>query len=338
MKIWNKWIACLNAVCLAAAVTGCGQTTEESDESKTAQDTGNISITAGYWGGTCEAPIFIAYENGYFEAFGLDVNLLQITQDVSILMANDELDCFELTPDQFMPIKNGVEVTIIDSLHKGCIQGAATKESGILSVSDLEGKTVAVASMGDIAKILISSEMVQRGKDPDLVNWVVYPGSEMELALENGSIDAFGAYDPYAEIAEKDGYVKFFSNLTDEELADYLCCFVGLSTATLEENPEIAVRLSKAFRMATEYLESNPQEAAEKIMEKGYIAGDAAINAKLIDDYEWISGDEELLFDSAKEIWHQVYRAGALDETVAESQLNEWIDTMVDSMVKYYGE
>ena len=327
-KIFGLILVMVMAVSLLASCGG-GDSNEVADD--------KIPCRIGYWGGTCEAPIYIAKEKGYFEECGIDPELFVITSDTASLMSKGELDCYELTPDQFMPIKNGAEVKIIDSLHTGCIQGAASKESGIKSVADLEGKKVAINNQGEITQILVSSEMVKLGKDPKKVEWVNYPNAEKQLALEKGEIDAFVAYDPFAEVAANDGHVKFFSNTFDKGLNEVLCCFIGLNTKKMEENPELAGRLSKAFKKACDYLEENPEEAAELIMDKEYIAGDAAVNAKLIKDYTWIAGDKDLIYSSAKEIWHQVYRAGALDEEVAEDDLDDWIDKMVDKMVVYEG-
>lgn len=329
-------IGIMVVIAMALALTGCGSAEEEGGDEKTAS--GNIPSKIGYWGGTCESPIYIAYEKGFFQEAGIDPELLVITTDTTTLMANGELDCYELTPDQFMPIKNGTEVSIIDSLHTGCIQGAATKESGIKSCADLEGKKVAINNQGEITQILASSEMVKMGKDPKKVEWVIYPNDQKIQAMEKGEIDAFVAYDPFGEIAAQQGYTKFFSNTFDDGLKDVLCCFIGLNNKTMEENPELAGRLSQAFKKACDYLEANPEEAAELIMEKEYIAGDADINKKLITDYTWVAGDKELIDSSAREIWHQVYRAGALDEEVSEDELEEWIDGMVKKMVKFEGK
>jgi NitT/TauT family transport system substrate-binding protein len=303
-----------------------------------------IPATIGYWGGTCESPIFIGYELGYFEEAGIEPNMLQITADVAPLMANGELDCFELTPDKFKPMEQGLEVKIVDSLHIGCIGGAASVESGIKTVADLEGKRVA-AQIGSIPQIQIASQMVLAGKDPNKVEWLTYPNAEMELAMDNGEIDAFAAYDPFPSIAWANGKTRFFSNTFDEGLKEYLCCFVGLSDRAIGEYPELAARLSAAFKKSCQYLQDNPDEAAALIQGSDnkngapYIAGDAALNAQCIKDYTWVAGDKELLDSSFKEIWMQIYRAGAMEDAPQEgAALDAYLDELYARMVSYNGD
>lgn len=319
----------------AMALSGCGTAGNSDDKPQTGTDGELLHAVVGYWGGTCESPIFVAYENGLFKEAGLDVELLKITGDVAILMANNELDAFELTPDKFKPMEQGLELMIIDSLHKGCIQGATTKESGIKTVADLEGKRVG-AAIGSIPQIQIASEMVKMGKDPKKVTWLSYPNPQLEQAMDQGEIDAFAAYDPFTEIAVQNGKVKFFSNTFDEGLKDYLCCFIGMNKKTLDANPEIGKRMSQAFKKACEYLEAHPEDAAEMVMDKGYVAGDAALNAKLITDYTWIAGDKKTVDDSFREIWHQLARGGALENAPAD--LDAYIDELYPKMVSFMGE
>lgn len=304
---------------MALCITGCGAPDQDSGnddgnaDSPGTSSTENDKVIVGYWGGTCEAPIYVAYENGYFEDEGLNVELLKITTDVAPLMANNELHVFQLTPDKFKPMEQGLDLKIVDGLHTGCIQGAASVESGIQTVADLEGKTVA-AQVGSIAQIQIASQMVKLGLDPNKVNWVTYPLPQMELALNKGEIDAFACYDPYPEIAVQNGAVKFYSNTFDEGLAEWYCCFLGINGTFLAENPETCKKVVRAFRKAAQYLEEHPEEAAQMAIDKGYIAGTPELNAKLISDYRWITGDKELAYNSILEIWNQIDRAGALEK------------------------
>jgi NitT/TauT family transport system substrate-binding protein len=346
-------VAAAASATAALALAGCsGEEPSGGGSADTGGDAGGagsgagdlIPATIGYWGGTCESPIFIGYELGYFEEAGIEPSMLQITADVAPLMANGELDCFELTPDKFKPMEQGLEVKIIDSLHIGCIGGAASVESGIKTVADLEGKRVA-APIGSIQQIQIASQMVKAGKDPGKVEWLTYPNAEMELALDNGEIDAFAAYDPFPAMAWKNGKTRFYSNTHDEGLKEYLCCFVGLSDRAINEYPELAKRLSAAFKKSCQYLQDHPDEAAALVQGSDnkngapYIAGDAELNAECIREYTWVAGDKELLDSSFKEIWMQVYRAGAMEDAPQEgAALDAYLDELYGRMVAYNGD
>lgn len=341
-KVAKGVVAGAMSLALCGMLAGCGSGASSSG-SASGDDANKVVL--GYWGGTCEAPIFIGYEKGFFQEEGLDPEMLLITSDVAPLMANDELDCFELTPDKFKPMEQGLEVKIADSLHIGCIEGAANPASGITSVEDLEGKTVA-AEVGSVAQIQIASQMILAGKDPSKVEWVTYPIDQMEAAMWVGEVDAFADYDPWTDIAVGNGAVKFYSNTFDEGLKDYLCCFVGVSSKTLEENPKLGPKLSRAFKKANEYISAHPEECADIIVNQGYVPvnTDAGFTKDIMVDeikaYTWISGDKELLDESFYQIWMQINRAGAMEDAPSdEAELIDYINnTLYNRMVAYQGE
>ncbi len=336
--------AAAGAAALAGPLAACGSSTTQAGSNSSSNSKSN-KVVLGYWGGTCEAPIYIGYEKGFFKEAGLEPELLLITSDVTALMANDQLDAFELTPDKFKPMEQGLELAIIDSLHIGCIQGAASVASGIKTVADLEGKKVA-APVGSIPQIQISSQMVLAGKDPNKVTWLTYPSAQMEKAMNAGEVDAFAQYDPWADIAVKNGATKFFSNTFDAGLKDYLCCFVGMSTKALNARPNIGPLLSQGFAKAAEFLEDNPEEATDIIINAGYVPVSTEggftrdIMLQEIKAYPWISGNKEVLDKSFHEIWMQIYRAGAMEDAPSDpAALTKYIDeTLYNKMVKYQGK
>ena len=93
-KMATGALAAVSAVALCGALAGCGSNdaaTGTSSSGSAAAESDN-HVVLGYWGGTCEAPIYIGYEKGFFQEEGLDPEMLLITSDVAPLMANDELD------------------------------------------------------------------------------------------------------------------------------------------------------------------------------------------------------------------------------------------------------
>lgn len=334
----------------AMGLAGCGNSGSGSKGS--AASTAAPASTAaaghkailGYWGGTCEMPIYVGYEKGFFKEAGIDIEIMKITEDVALLMANGDLDCFELTPDKFKPMEQGLECYIIDSLHYGCQQGVASAASGILTPLDLEGKNVA-ATMGSIAQIALASTMIQGGKDPSKVNWLTFKNAQMDAALESGEIDCFAAYDPWPDISlsKDDSRVRFWSWTYDDGIKDILCCFVGLSSKKLKEDPEIAAMLCEGFKKSADWIRANPEEACDLAINAGYVPvnTDTGFTRDMmiqeVVDYRFISGDRNEIDNSFYAIWKMIADAGAMEDAPAD--IDSYIkNDLYNKMVKFQGK
>src|SRR5262245_17488330 len=75
MRTLDSHVACrliiLCAICAWLPAAGC-------DRDKSTSSSGGLTpIRVGYIGLTCEAPIFSAYENGFFREEGLDVEFIK---------------------------------------------------------------------------------------------------------------------------------------------------------------------------------------------------------------------------------------------------------------------
>ncbi len=323
---------------MAGMMAGCSKKTTSAATSGRSADSNKVIF--GYWGGTCEMPIYVGYENGFFEDAGLEPEIMKITEDVAPLMANGDLDCFELTPDKFKPMEQGLECVIIDSLHYGCQQGVASAESGIKSFRDLEGKKVA-SKIGSISQIVLAAQMKEAGLDPDKVEWLTYKNTQMQQALEAGEIDAMADYDPWPDIILENvpGSVRYYSWTYDEALKNTLCCFVGMSTRRLNENPDLGRMLSEGFKKSTEWIVANPEDACDLAINAGYVPinTDTGFTRDMmireIIDYRFTSGDKKAIDDSFKTIWEWVAAAGAMEDAPAD--LDKYImNDLYNKMVK----
>jgi NitT/TauT family transport system substrate-binding protein len=334
-------------VLLGGALAGCGSSAQSSSGTASTAASDANHVWLGYWGGTCEMPIYVGYENGYFKDAGLDAEVMKITEDVAPLMATGALDCFELTPDKFKPMEQGLECVIIDSLHYGCQQGVSSAASGITSPLDLEGKKVA-AQIGSIAQIALAAAMIDGGKDPDKVDWLTYQNSQMDGALASGEIDAFAAYDPWPDISlSKDSTRnRFWSWTYDDGIKDILCCFVGLSTAKLESSPDVGHKLCEGFKRSCEWIRENPADACTLAIDGGYVPIDTDsgftydMMVQEITDYRFISGDKSEIDKSFKAIWDMIAKAGAMEDAPSDpDELDTYInETLYNKMVSYQGD
>ena len=116
----NKLIMAMAAGILL--LSGC----KKSPESAVAPASGSgpVKIRVGYIGLTCEAPIFMAVEKGFFKEEGLDVTLVKCDwANYKDVMA---LGGFDITHHLIMyflkPIEQGLDVKFTAGIHRGCLR------------------------------------------------------------------------------------------------------------------------------------------------------------------------------------------------------------------------
>ena len=300
---------------MGGVVAGCaGGESAKQESSSAAASSDKTPCTIGYWGGSpCELPVYVAIENGYFEEAGLDPKITLITSDVSILLANDEIDFFESTPGDFPAIYQGMPLKHLDTIHVGCWSGV-TNNPDIKSCKDLAGRRVGTTMMNGPAYTECISLCAREGGDPSTIEWVKYSGSTIADALKNGEIDAACGSDATTypiRWNNKDDVHFFYTSC--EDLGEYYCCFIGCNSNNLAKYPEMGDKLTKAMAMASDYINEDPQRAIDMAMEKGY-ADNAfpEIQRGLTVNYLWGHGNEKDMRASSKERWRELYDAGVL--------------------------
>ena len=330
---------------MGAVAAGCSSPAEEKKpeggQPDQAASSDKTPCTIGYWGGSpCELPVYVAIENGYFEEVGLEPNIVLITSDVSILLANDEIDFFESTPGDFPAIYQGMPLKHLDTIHVGCWSGV-TNNPDIKSCKDLAGRRVGTTMMNGPAYTECISLCAREGGDPSTIEWVKYSGSTIADALKNGEIDAACGSDATTyPIRWNDQENIHFFYTSCEDLGEYYCCFIGCNANNLEKHPEMGDKLTKAMAMANDYINEDPQRAIDMAMEKGYANNEyPEIQRGLTVNYLWGHGNEEDMRASSKERWRELYDAGVLTEAPKdESEVDAYLDSLVDMVVDFRGD
>ena len=148
-------------------------------------------VRVGYIGITCEAPIFMAVEQGFFKEEGLDVELVKCEwskyKDVLALGG------YDITHHLIMyflkPIEQGLDVKFTAGIHTGCLRVQAGKDGPISSVKDLKGKRIGCPGMGTppfiFANRVLGANGIDAAKD---VEWRVYPAGEQGAGGVGGAV------------------------------------------------------------------------------------------------------------------------------------------------------
>lgn len=253
-------------------------------------ESGLKKAVVSYAGGTCEAPVYIAYEKGFFRDEGLDVTLVKAGfEQLKISLDTGEIDATQANFAWFKPIEQNLNIKLTAGIHTGCISLVTPGDSGIKTIADLKGKAVGVDSIGGGPQIALSAKLRELGINPITeIEWKAYPSAQLDEAINKGEIVAYMTWDPFPSkaVSEK-GYINLYDIGKDAPLNTSYCCFVGINGKVVEENPEKAAAITRAILKAAEWVGEHPQEAAQIELDKEYVGGNVDLNSHLLASYSW---------------------------------------------------
>jgi NitT/TauT family transport system substrate-binding protein len=227
---------------------------------------GATEITFGYTPISIFAPVFVAYEKGYFAEYGLDVTLEPLPggSDMVLLTATGDMDMGigGVGPAYWNATSQDLGIQIIAPGHgEGSpvasplmISKAACEDGSIASIADLEGRKVAVNSPG-ATELWLDTALRQGGLtigDIDL-QYLSFP--DAVVALESGALDAAIIGEPLATKAEQDGIAVRL--LADFPVQQYQPTVVFGNQEWMEANPDAATGVVAAYLRASRDLMEN---------------------------------------------------------------------------------
>lgn len=282
-------------------------------------------VKLGWWGGTCEAPLYVAYEKGFFAREGLQVELVNLGQDAAkdAIASGKVSGAPGITFEWLKPIEQGADIRVTGGLHGGCLRLVAGAKTGITSLDGLRGKTIGTDKIGGSAHSLFSVVLAAAGIDPQKdVTWVGYPAAQLETAIDKGDVVAVAASDPHPFLIVSDGKgVEISSNLTGA-YKEHFCCAIGLNGKLVRDEPATAAAVTKAWLSASRWIGGHVPEAGQLEAEKKYVPVEAAVAAKLLATYFW-DGSVDKLKANIQQYAQEFSRTGILDKSTDPNQLAE---------------
>lgn len=288
-------------------------------------------VKVAYIGLTCEAPMFVAREKGYFKEEGLDVELVKTDWDgLRDGLGLGRFDAnFTLIMYLLKPIEQGLDVKITGGIHTGCLRVQAGADSGIASVEDLRGKRIGIPTMGSPPFLFASRALAARGLDPTKdVTWIVVAPEVSALALDNGGVDAIADSEPIGSILASQAMVKTIADqAVDEPYKDEYCCAAVVSGKLAARSPQTAAKVTRALLKGARWVEENPTAAANLSVSGGYIASSADLNAQAIAKLRYMPGVSRCR-ESIGTAAREMKQAGLLNPSTDPDELarRAWLD------------
>jgi NitT/TauT family transport system substrate-binding protein len=282
------------AVLLLATLTGALSFARGKQQAPVAEEDYTIKIGVGVTAGLCSAPFFVAREFGYYEDEGLKWEEIKIdTGQGPQLLTTGQIDVTNnLLATLIQPIANGLDIKIPLGLHTGCVKVLVAPNSNIRTPADLKGKRIGTSGMAASGTVITQRYLSEIGigvsADNLEVEWLIYPSTELPLALERGQVDAIALGDPTAQIVENEGKGRVIINsATDNYLKDEFCCVIAASVAVLNSHPQALTKFVRAIQRGAAYVQEHQDEVAQLMADKQYVAGDPKINAQILKTYSY---------------------------------------------------
>ncbi len=227
---------------------------------------GATEVRFGYIPVSIFAPIFVAYEKGYFAEYGIDMKLEPLPggTDMVLLASTGDLDMAVsgVGPAFWNAANQGIGVEVVSPGHMEgnpvasplMISKKACEEGTITSVADLAGKRVAVNAPG-ATELWLDLALETGGlsiEDVDL-QYMSFP--DAVVALDSSSLDASIIGEPLATQAEQQGLaVRLVSELPVEDIQPTM---IFGNTEWMAENPELAAGVVAGYIRASRDLTEN---------------------------------------------------------------------------------
>lgn len=221
------------------------------------------------WNATaiCTVGVAVAKEKGHFARHNLDVELVNFggsTDQLLEAIATAKADAgVGMALRWLKPLEGGFDVKIAAGIHGGCMRLFSAPASGITKIADLKGKAIGVTDLAAPDRNFFSIMLHEAGVDPNKeVEWRVFPGDVLPVALKKGEVQAFCQGDPLGWMArERDGLIEVANNLSGA-YAHRTCCVLGIRGTLIRQEKPVAAALVQSLLEAQVWVAANPEAAA----------------------------------------------------------------------------
>lgn len=259
MTKFKKLLTILTSTAVLLSLTACTKT----EETKTSE---KQSLTFGMMGSIDSVPFVIAKEKAFFEKAGVDVTIetFKNSKDRDAAFQAGSLDgviCDEVAISLYQNADFDVKITGITDGDFMLIAGA---KSGIKSLGDIKGKSVAISEKTSI-EYTLDKIFEKNSMNPKDIEKSMVPAIPTRLEmLNNGNVDAALLPEPFSSMAISSGGILLGSAIN---LASYPSVSAFTQKAIDDKSSEIQA-FYKAYNEAVDYINSTSVTEYEDLIIK----------------------------------------------------------------------
>jgi NitT/TauT family transport system substrate-binding protein len=250
------------AVAALAALAGCGGTATSSSPNSN----GPASVTVLRSTGSTFEPLYIAAEQGYFSAAGLNVTIKTGAADTSqnapsVLRGEAQ---FAMTDSSgfLKAAAQSLPVRIVTQLQASTTKTAPSDgllvraDSAIKTFADVGGKTIGLPALGGTLQFICEYSAKQAGADPAAIRFVALPVTSLLDAVTSKKVDGAYTFATFYDAGKAAG-MRAIGEGTNA-LPGLSQSLLFASTEYLAKNGDTAKKFADAVAKAIVYANSHP--------------------------------------------------------------------------------
>jgi ABC-type nitrate/sulfonate/bicarbonate transport system substrate-binding protein len=265
---------------LVALAGGCG---DDDGGGGGGGDEGPAEVTVSDTAGVPSAFLEYGVDQGFFEKRDLNVRVQPsqggatvvpavVSGDVDIGGSN--LVSVLLAQSKDIPVKIVAPGTFVDG-DKDFSAIVVAKDSGIREPQDLEGRTLAVNTLKNVAEVTAREALEKEGVDSSKVELTEVDFPDMTAAVEQGRVDAAFAIEPFVTQATASGNRIVLRPYVGTKPGLQIGCYFT-SEQYLAENEDVVQRFREGVGETARAIASDPSGFREFLPEASEIPPPAA--------------------------------------------------------------
>lgn len=269
MKKFNKIIAICLAAMILVSLTACSSS-KQSTETDIKKPTKTLNF--GAMGSVEVIPIIIADEKGYFEKEGINVNVqsFKSAKDRDAAFQSGNMDGVISDLVAISLYQNAGFDVKITGFTDGNFMLIANANSGIKSIKDMKGKSVAISEK-TLIEYTLDTLLANNSLEPKDIQKSMVPAMPTRLEMLNtNKVDAALLPEPFSTLAIKDGGI-LLGSANDAGIYTSVTAFTQESINS--KSAEIKA-FFRAYNQAVDYVNSTSISEYEDLIIKtvGYPA------------------------------------------------------------------
>ena len=267
------------------AVTACGD-----DDGGGGEGGGSERVSVQDTAGVPSAFLEFGVEQGFFKKRGLDVQVTPSQGGATVVpavvsgdsdIAGSNLVSVLLAQGKGVPVKIIAPGTFVRNRSSQDFSAILVAgDSDIRSPQDLEGKTIAVNTLKNVAELAAKASLARRGVDVSKIKLTEVDFPEMNAALSEGRVDAAFQIEPFVSLGLKEGARIVDRPYVGTKPGLQIGCYFT-SERFLSENGDVVERFREGVADTAAAIAEDPAAFREFLPEASEIPPPAAQKAVL---------------------------------------------------------